>query len=107
MKKLIVIFGAFFIICLIVSHIADTATQTTNEVQSVERVSKGSSDTTQTIYTVKSENGRIVVYRGDELLIKTATAVNTLPKKDQTTLLYGVTAYSKEEMEQILEQYTS
>ncbi len=104
MKKLIVIFGVFAVICVIVSSFSDNSYISSTPKPEVTET-QGASSTE--VYTIKSENGRIVVYRGDELLIKTATAVNTLPKKDQTTLLYGVTAYSKEEMEQILEQYTS
>ncbi len=39
--------------------------------------------------------------------MKTSTAVNTLPKKDQTALLYGIETDSKDEMEKLLSQYCS
>ena len=104
MKKLIVIFGAFAIICVIVTSFSDNSyisrtpkpeSQQTEESESGEQ------------YTIKSENGRIVVYKGDELFLKTSTAVNTLPKKDERELLYGITVYSKDEMNKVLEDYCS
>lgn len=103
MKKLILIFGTFAIICVIISYSAEQKiTQNFN------------TDTTQTqnvqnpeVYTVKSENGKVVVYQGDTLLHKTSTATSTLPKRDQKILLYGISASSKEELNKILENYLS
>lgn len=104
MKKLIIIFGVFSIICVIISSVADKkiedaiiANNTPDSSVSEEIAS----------YTIKSENGRIVVYEGKDLLMKTSTAVNTLPKKDQTALLYGIETDSKDEMEKLLSQYCS
>ena len=103
MKKLILIFGAFAIICVIISFVAEQS------VLSLERefIPSESVSESDEVYNIKSENGRIVVYRGDELLMRTDTAVNTLPKRDQKQLLYGIVAYSKQEMERVLQDYCS
>ncbi len=103
MKKLILIFGAFAIICVIISFVAEQS------VLSLEREFMPSESVSESdeVYDIKSENGRIVVYRGDELLMRTDTAVNTLPKRDQKQLLYGIVAYSKQEMERVLQDYCS
>lgn len=103
MKKLILIFGAFAIICVIISFVAEQS------VLSLERELMPSESVSESdeVYNIKSENGRIVVYRGDELLMRTDTAVNTLPKRDQKQLLYGIVAYSKQEMERVLQDYCS
>ena len=103
MKKLILIFGAFAIICVIISFVAEQS------VLSLEREFMPSESVSESdeVYNIKSENGRIVVYRGGELLMRTDTAVNTLPKRDQKQLLYGIVAYSKQEMERVLQDYCS
>ena len=103
MKKLILIFGAFAIVCVIISFVAEQS------VLSLEREFMPSESVSESdeVYNIKSENGRIVVYRGDELLMRTDTAVNTLPKRDQKQLLYGIVAYSKQEMERVLQDYCS
>ena len=104
MKKLILIFGSFAIICVIISYFVGTDVSAKNyDTQAVETQEV----TTPAAYTVKSENGRIVVYEQDELFYKTMTMVKTLPIKDQETLLYGIPARSKEEVNRILEQYCS
>ena len=104
MKKLILIFGSFAIICVIISYFVGTDVSAKNhDAQAVETQEV----TTPAAYTVKSENGRIVVYEQDELFYKTMTMVKTLPIKDQETLLYGIPARSKEEVNRILEQYCS
>lgn len=104
MKKLILIFGSFAIICVIISYFVGTDVSAKNyDAQAVETQEV----TTPAAYTVKSENGRIVVYEQDELFYKTMTSVKTLPIKDQETLLYGIPARSKEEVNRILEQYCS
>ncbi|MBE6824899.1 MAG: hypothetical protein E7513_06080 [Ruminococcaceae bacterium] len=104
MKKLIIVFGVFAIICVIITAVAEQRVRSLeNDIKPTESIAATDSE----IYTLKSENGRIVVYRGDELLIKTTTAVSTLPKRDQTELLYGISANSKEEMNALLESYCS
>ena len=104
MKKLILILGAFLIICVIISHIAQEKTYSivhNNEPQD------GVSESVGEEYTIKSENGRIVVYRGEELLYKTQTATANLPKIDQNKLLYGIVVKSEEEVRRILENLCS
>lgn len=104
MKKLILIFGAFAIICVAISATFDNINPSEEQEVQSQQSSEGAYEES---YTLKSENGRVVVYKGDELLMKTSTAVNTLPKKDEKELLYGITVYSKEEMNRLLEQYCS
>lgn len=104
MKKLILIFGAFSIICVIVSSVADMKIQSINEPT---EATVAASEAADNIYTVKSENGKIVVYKGDTLYLRTDTAVSTLPKPDQTQLLYGISVSSKEQMQDILNDYCS
>lgn len=103
MKKLILIFGSFLIICLIITYVAQEKVE--SKMDSLETLSV--SDDGEPVYLVKSENGRVVVYYGQELVRKTTTAVSTLPKIDQRELLYGITANSEEEVERILEEYCS
>ncbi len=103
MRKLIVIFGIFAIICVIISFVAEQSVLSLEK----EYMPKESVSQSDDVYNIKSENGRIVVYRGDELLIKTDTAVNTLPKRDQKQLLYGIVVSSKAQMERVLEDYCS
>lgn len=103
MKKLILIFGAFAIICIVISYtaeqrITDNFKENTTQTQSAQLTEA---------YTVKSENGKVVVYQGDTLLHKTSTATSTLPKRDQKILLYGISVNSKEELNEILENYCS
>ena len=104
MKKLILIFGVFSIICVIVSSVAESRVNSANVT--TETVSASENENLD-IFTVRSENGKIVVYKGDTMHLKTDTAVSTLPKPDQKILLYGINANSKEELDKILEQYCS
>ena len=104
MKKLILIFGVFSIICVIVSSVAESKINSANVITETVSVSE---NTDGDVYTVKSENGKIVVYRKDELYYKTDTATSTLPKADQRKLLYGINASSKAEVDKILQAYCS
>ncbi len=104
MKKMILIFGVFALVFVTFSAMMDAAFL---KAQSADILTSSQTSPKEKTYTVKSENGRIVVYEGNELIRKTSTAVNTLPKKDQKTLLYGIKAETKEEMESILQQYCS
>lgn len=103
MKKLILIFGTFAIICVIISSVTQVSSTTTAPTQPPTQSESDKSD----VYTVKSENGRIVVYENDTLWQRTQTRVNTLPKADQKLLLYGIKASSKQEVKEILEDYCS
>ncbi|MDO4748143.1 MAG: hypothetical protein Q4A12_03095 [Eubacteriales bacterium] len=104
MKKLIPIFGAFAIICVIISTLT---AQSKTDTQNVDNTTQATVSQEQKTYMVKSQNGRIVVMCGDELYYRTTTAVSTLPKKDQKILLYGIKAQTLEEVELILRDYCS
>lgn len=103
MKKLIVIFGTFAVIFVVLSVYLDNSSVNANNG---EVVIQQNAQTQQT-YTIKSENDRIVVYRGDTLLYKTETSVNTLPKKDRKTLIQGITVTSQEELKRLIDDYCS
>lgn len=102
MKKLIIITGAFLIICVIISGVLDLSASSYDNLKS-----NSESPIQQSEYVVKSANGKIVVYQGNTMIYRTNTAVNTLPKKDQKELLYGIQADTKEEVKLIIEQYCS
>ncbi len=103
MKKLIIIFGTFLIICMIVTHTAQQKLEDKVQQYNETITTQNGKET----YTVKSENGKIVVYKGAELLYKTSTATSTLPKIDQKQLLYGIVATTEEEVQKILNDYCS
>ncbi len=103
MKKLILIFGTFAIIFVVASASLNNHYASTKEVGDTS--TQIQTDTQP--YTIKSENDRIVVYRGDTLLYRTTTSVNTLPKKDRKTLLEGITVTSQQELKRLLDDYCS
>ncbi len=104
MKKLVLIFGVFAIICVIISFAFDTAVRVEKEyVPKKATVTQTNGE----MYTVKAENGRVVLYKGDTLILRTTTSVSTLPKKDERTLLYGITVSTREQADEVLEQYCS
>lgn len=103
MKKLILIFGIFAIIMVTISYAAERKIEDNFK----DNTSTNQSVTQNDVYTIKSENGRIVVYKGDTLYQKTSTATSTLPKSDQKELLYGISAQTKEQMQAILDDYCS
>lgn len=103
MKKIILTAGVFLIAYVVFSSVI-VPPKTTAFTQTETVAAMSAQGTT---YTVKSENGRIVVYLDDALYLRTSTAVNTLPKKDQKTLLYGIVVTSKNELKKVLESYCS
>ena len=56
-------------------------------------------------YEVKEYNGRIGVFEDNSLLYTLDVYVFTLPKSDQKLLSDGIKADSKEELNEILEEY--
>lgn len=56
-------------------------------------------------YEVKEYNGRIGVFEDNSLLYTVDVYVFTLPKSDQKLLSDGIKADSKEELNEILEEY--
>ncbi|MBR2715790.1 MAG: hypothetical protein IKB73_06280 [Ruminococcus sp.] len=104
MKKLILIFGTFAIICVIISAVADSRADALRQTDNTESTQVQSESY---LYEIKSENGKIVVYKEGRLHLRTSTAVNTLPKIDQKELLYGIKVNTKEQMNKVLEQYCS
>ena len=103
MKKLVLIFGVFAIICVIISVALSTNTQGNLSMEASDEQSATQSE----MYVVKSENGRVVMYKGDMLILRTTTSVSTLPKKDERALLYGIQVKTRQEADKLLEQYCS
>ena len=102
-KKLILIFGVFAIICVIIS----VALSTPVESKAEEKKDTHQTQSQTEKYVVKSLNGKVVLFYGDTLLYRTETSVNTLPKKDARQLLYGISVETREQAERVIEEYCS
>ena len=102
-KKLILIFGVFAIICVIIS----VALSTPVESKAEEKKDTHQTQSQRQKYVVKSLNGKVVLFYGDTLLYRTETSVNTLPKKDARQLLYGISVETREQAERVIEEYCS
>ncbi len=104
MKRLLLIAGVFFIAYVVFTSVVvpNDNTQKQEETQPESIVVQSPTE-----YTVKAENNRVVVYLDDALYLKTSTVVSSLPKSDQKSLLYGIKANSKSELNSILEDYCS
>lgn len=103
-KKLILIFGVFAIICVIISVALSTPVESKAEPKAKD-THQTQSQTEK--YVVKSLNGKVVLFYGDTLLYRTETSVNTLPKKDARQLLYGISVETREQAERVIEEYCS
>ena len=102
MKKLFAIFSAFIIICVIISATFDNLQRTLKESSKKQEKPKAES-----VYLIKSENDKIVVYYGDSLYLKTDTSIHTLPKKDRGMFINGISLDSKQEVDKVLLEYCS
>lgn len=58
-------------------------------------------------YVLCEDNGRVAVYRGDTLYLKTETRVDDLPRADRTRIRQGITVSSLKELKRLLEDYCS
>ena len=59
------------------------------------------------VYLMRAQDDRLVVYLGDELILRTDTQVSALPKADRLKLSRGIVVYSEKELRKLLEDYCS
>ncbi len=57
-------------------------------------------------FVALNKEGRVVVFRGNELVMRTGIDVRTLPEADRVKLDEGITLYSEESLARLLEDYT-
>ncbi len=58
-------------------------------------------------FVASAKNGRVVIFRGNELIMRTDIDVRTLPQADQLKLENGVTLDDEESLARLLEDYAS
>lgn len=102
MKKLFAIFSVFCIVCVVISSAFDNMHRA-----QLDAIKNEVNPSTDMVYTIKSENDRIVVYYGESLYLKTDTSIHTLPKKDRHKFISGFTVDSRAEVDKILFDYCS
>ena len=78
-----------------------------NDLQQEEN--KRTSDNKSVYYTVKEYDGHIAIFINDETQPQNIfdSYVSTLPEKDRERLKKGITVSNKEELQRIIEDYTS
>ncbi len=57
-------------------------------------------------FVALNREGRVVVFRGNELIMRTGIDVRTLPEADRLKLDEGITLYGEESLARMLEDYT-
>lgn len=97
MKKLIAIAGAAMILWVLISAQAYGTETAEVPVQATQA----------TVYVMREENDRVVVYQGDSVWLRTDTPVSSLPKSDRVRLREGILLTSEEELRQMLEDFCS
>lgn len=99
MKKLIAVTGVILIAYVVFSASAGSVPNTGHS---------GADDAeTAVVYTMRDENGRVVVYRNDDVYLTTNTRVSDLPKSDRVKLQNGITVFSEKELKRLVEDYCS
>lgn len=58
-------------------------------------------------YLIGVEDNRVAVFHAGELMMKTETLVDSLPKSDQNRLREGVRVNSDEELKMLIQDYCS
>lgn len=106
MKKLILCSSIIVIVCLLISFVVIPVMSKNNPVNNSVGTSVAE---TESIYIVKSENDRIVVYeKGQAAPVKTTdTVVSVLPKQDQEYLYRGIEVSGEDSLRKLLEDYCS
>ena len=97
MKKLFAFTGAILIACVIVSASISPRPLPADDPG-------GGADSA---FVMREEDGRVVVYRGGALYLRTDTRVAQLPKSDRVKLAEGITVYSEKELKRLVEDYCS
>lgn len=112
MKKLIAITGVILFGCLFISTFSATQGGESSAEQTIiynEKETDEQSDEQNQVYIIKTENGRLTVYKKGESspYLQTGTYVNALPKGDILRLEKGVEVTGKENLKKYLEDYCS
>ncbi len=78
-----------------------------NDLQQEEN--KRTSDNKSVYYTVKEYDGHVAIFISDETQPQNIfdSYVSTLPEKDRERLKKGITVSNKEDLQRIIEDYTS
>lgn len=108
MKKLIIITGCMAIISILITANsssyrtkADTLTSETGESASLEQKNER--------YVIKEYQKRLAVFEAgkDEPMMITGVFISELPKADRELMKTGISAYSRRELDRLLEDYCS
>ena len=102
MKKLIILSGMILVAYLILM----TATAPQTDAPSAAAVKAGE-DAVQSGYIIGVSGGRVAVFRGDELSLRTGTEVSSLPKSDRLRLEKGIQVDSLKELKELLQDFCS
>lgn len=100
MKKLIAVVGI-----ILIGYVIFSATAGGMRGAAADAGPRG--EESDTVYVMREENGRVVVYRNDTIYLSTDTQVSSLPKNDRVKLEKGITVFSEEELKRLVEDYCS
>lgn len=101
MKKLIVITGIILITyLLLMTYVSQPAQAPVVSVQA-EQVA------TEKEYKIGDYEGRVAVFRGGRLYLKTQTMLSSLPKSDRNRIENGIEFDSLKELKTLLQDYCS
>lgn len=102
MKRLIGITGAILMTYVILTAVAapsgNTALSASADIVTEEMSAE---------FTAREEDDRIVIYAGDDLVMKTDVRVSQLPKIDRMRLREGIDLFSEKELRRFMEDYCS
>ena len=102
MKRLILIAGIFFLVYLVFITVADARSDSVSEIsESPYEITEDNG------WTIGENEGRVAVFRGGELYMRTDTELASLPKADRTRLENGIEVDSYSELKRLLEDYCS
>ena len=67
----------------------------------------GATEASAAVYLMREVDGRVVVFKGDEVYLSTGTRASDLPKSDRERLARGIEIYSDEELKALVEDICS
>ena len=102
MKKLLLITGVILTAYLILNAVVITGDPEPSAAAADSAVSAGDDG-----YLITQQDGFVVIYKGGELVMKTDTTVDSLPKSDRAKIEEGVRVNSLKELKQLVEDYCS
>ncbi len=100
--KKLVIFSVFSLFILATLFI-----QLNNDIE--KREIEELTDNTPTYYTIKEHDGKVAIFRNDDTQPFNVydSYVSVLPQSDQEKLKSGITVSNTEDLQQVIEDYTS